>query len=62
VLVVIEHGVVRLFLRFAWRKAAGRFWIPIMITPRLRGSMPLTLTGKVVKGELAKLAQFTPTR
>jgi long-chain acyl-CoA synthetase len=25
-------------------------------------SMPLTLTGKVVKGKLAKLAQFAPAR
>lgn len=25
-------------------------------------SMPLTPTGKVVKGELAKMAQFAPTR
>ena len=30
----------------------------ILIVP----SMPLTLTGKVVKGELAKLAQFAPAR
>jgi acyl-CoA synthetase (AMP-forming)/AMP-acid ligase II len=30
----------------------------ILVVP----SMPLTLTGKVVKGELAKMAQFVPTR